>query len=358
LSVDISPPVVAYTHEHDPGTAGISPLRVANVILRSWRFVVLLPAVVAMTVGLIVLAQGRQYTSSVVFVPNSSASGLAQLAGLASKFGLPIPSQGSQQSPEFYADLVTNPSFLRTVASQRFIVTKDGRGNAGSLAQILRIDEPAPELALSRAVTQLHDEIVRSSSSVRSSMVTVSAQTESPELSQEIASALLKELQESDVKSRQFLADAERQFMEDRVAASQKELRLAEDQLQQFLEANREYRQDPKLAFAHDRLQRQVDMRQDVYTGLVQSFETARLEAIRNTPSISVVIPPLRALEPDKRNLVLKSLAAAVAAFLIATFLVIVKDSLLGRASDRSDAEEFASLTEGVRSFMTSRKRQ
>jgi len=89
--------------------------------------------------------------------------------------------------------------------------------------------------------------------------------------------------------TRQSQAAAERGFTEERMAEAQEELRAAENELQRFLQNNRQFQNSPELVFQHDRLQRRVAMRQQVYTSLVQSYEQARIDEVPNTPVITVV---------------------------------------------------------------------
>jgi uncharacterized protein involved in exopolysaccharide biosynthesis len=54
--------------------------------------------------------------------------------------------------------------------------------------------------------------------------------------------------------------------------------------MQAFLQANRQWANSPDLTFQHDRLERDIALRQQVYTTLVQSFEQARISEVRDTP--------------------------------------------------------------------------
>ena len=94
--------------------------------------------------------------------------------------------------------------------------------------------------------------------------------------------------------------------------------------MQAFLRRNREFRSDPELLFEHERLQRDVMMRQTVFTTLSQSLEQARIEAARNTPSIRIIERGETPLVPDRRRLLTKTVLAMVVgagvAFLVAFF--------------------------------------
>jgi uncharacterized protein involved in exopolysaccharide biosynthesis len=69
------------------------------------------------------------------------------------------------------------------------------------------------------------------------------------------------------------------------------ELREVEDRLERFHKQNRVV-QSPELVFQRDRLSREVGMRQQVYGTMVQAFEQARIDEVRDTPVISRVLEP------------------------------------------------------------------
>jgi uncharacterized protein involved in exopolysaccharide biosynthesis len=95
--------------------------------------------------------------------------------------------------------------------------------------------------------------------------------------------------------------------------------------MQAFLQANRRYEDSPELTFQRERLQREISRQQQVYTGLVQSFEQARIAEVRDTPVITVLQAPFFPPGPDDRSLllalalglVLGGMAGVVLAFIV-----------------------------------------
>ena len=73
----------------------------------------------------------------------------------------------------------------------------------------------------------------------------------------------------------------------------------------------------------------------------MEGLEQARIEAIRNTPSISVVVPPLTALRPDKRRLGVKVFGALVAGFMLALALAWTVDAV-NPTNGSEDSDELA----------------
>ena len=158
--------------------------------------------------------------------------------------------------------------------------------------------------------------------------VTLTVETEWPDLSQAIATRLIEEITLFNLDTRQSQAAAERTFIEARVDSARAELHAAESDQQQFLESNRQWQNAPLLSFQHDRLAREVMLRQSVLTTLVQSYEQARIAEVRDTPVITVLQEPFLPPGPDERNLalgaalgiVLGGMVGIVLAFLIEAF--------------------------------------
>ena len=113
-----------------------------------------------------------------------------------------------------------------------------------------------------------------------------------PGLAQEINQRLIDLVNEFNLRTRQSQAANERAFTERRLEEVRQELRATEDGLQSFLQRNRDYTNSPALTFQVERLQREVSMRQEVFTTLAQEFQQAKIEEVRDTPVITVVEAP------------------------------------------------------------------
>ena len=95
--------------------------------------------------------------------------------------------------------------------------------------------------------------------------------------------------------------------------------------MEAFLQANRRYEDSPELTFQQERLQRTISLRQQVYTGLVQALDEARIAEVRDTPVITVLQAPYLPPGPDDRSLllaialglVLGGMAGVVLAFIV-----------------------------------------
>jgi uncharacterized protein involved in exopolysaccharide biosynthesis len=76
--------------------------------------------------------------------------------------------------------------------------------------------------------------------------------------------------------------------------------------------------------FQFDRLSRQVNMRQQLYTSVTQSYEGARIEEVRNTPVITLMEPADLPAQPDPRLALLKGMLAGLVGLGLGAFLAAV----------------------------------
>jgi len=264
-----------------------------NIILRYRRVVLLATAVgVAATVAAGLVFGG--YRARAVFAPvMGSLSPLGDVASVAAKFGIIVA--GAVGSPVgFYADLPTTDGLLSQLAESRFSFAPDVNGRdtlSGTLVVLLKAHGDTPEELLQNAVDHLQRKI-DVTSDLGAGTVTVEALAPWPELAEKMTRRILDLVNVFNVEQLQSQARAERQFIEDRMHAAQRELEDAENQLEVFLTKNRTYQASPKLTIEAGRLQRRIDLRQQTYTTLVGEYEEARIREIRNTPVITVVDPP------------------------------------------------------------------
>lgn len=295
----------------------ISLVDVVGVLLRHRWTIFRLTVLLAVLAGTYSLVRQRRWTAATSFTPQTSTQGASSgLAALAGEFGIEVGGGEPGASPDFYAELVTSREILQKVAADTFEVQDTtgllSRGRArGTLADLLGVHV--------RSAEQRRDAVVRwlkkhaaSSVAQNTGVIRVSVTTPWAAVSNQIAGRLLDLVNEFNLRSRQSQAGAERRFVEGRMVEAGDSLRSAENALQRFLQDNRTYQSSPGLAFQEDRLQREVNMRQAVYTSLAQAYEKARIAEVRNTPVITVVESPETPVRPDPRHLLLNLILGVV----------------------------------------------
>jgi len=294
---------------------------VAAILLRERRRL-LWATVIGAGLGLLVaLLRPASYTTSFSFTPQSPdgapAGGLANLAG---QFGVSLGAlSGDARPPEFYADLVLTREVLVPVARARYQV---GAGDSPplTLAEILEEEDRDSSVLVDKMVERLRKDVVRADVATRTTgVVTVEVTTPSPAVSLAIAEHVLVRLNEFNLTTAQQQAAAERQFLEGRLSVSRQELRRSEDALQVFLQQNRQVANSPELTFRMERLQREVELQQQLVTGLAQQYEDARIKEVRDTPVLALVERPSLAARPNPRKRALVTFAGLSLGFLLAS---------------------------------------
>lgn len=282
-----------------------------GIVVRHRRLVIGLALGAALIAGLVTAVRSRSYTATATFMPQSTSS-LGSLAGMASQFGFSLPTENAGESPAFYAELLESRSLLSEAVNARYQFVAADQSWAGTLIDLFEVD--GDDLAERReAASEALRDKVRITTDGTTGTVKVDVTTRWAGLSHAILGRLLGLLQEFNLERRQSQASAERKFVEGRVAEARDSLRTAEERMERFLQRNREFQASPQLALAYDRLQREVLMRQQLYTTLAQSYEQARMNEVRNTPVITVLDEPSLPTRPDPRWLLLKVLVSGIA---------------------------------------------
>lgn len=344
----------------DPTAPDRQPLMVLNALLRHSRVALGVPVAGVLLALVFCLVPRHAFVGTAQFMPQTPQQSGAQLAGLAAQFGFSLgPGTANPESPDFYAELLQSRELVTEVVRTDYrFVTQDGDSVHGTLIQLLRTKGPNDEVRLRRTVAKMRD---RTSIGVglKTGVITLQTTMPWPELAVLVNRRMLGLVDQYNLTRRQTRAAAERRFVESRMTEARQELESAEGDLEAFLERNRSYQQSPQLSFAANRLQRRVDLRQQVYTSLAQSYESARIEEVRNTPVTSIVSRPEGSAMAVRPGLVLNLFLGLLLGMALALVIIFTREYLeVQRQRHPADYAEFASLRSSVfRGFARARAR-
>jgi uncharacterized protein involved in exopolysaccharide biosynthesis len=309
-----------YPTSRDRGTEEtmeISLLGMINALLRQRRLLLALPLL--LMAGFTVYAvfeREPSFTATARFIPEG-ASAPDVPASLARELGTGGEPGGSAA---FYAELLTSRELLKSAAAETYIAEMEDGRVRGTLPEIYGIEaadsKEAREIAARRLKDRIETEVARGTR-----IVTLRVTQRYPELAEEIADRLLTLVDRFNRETRQSQATAELEYLSEREKEARDELREAESALRDFLQANRAFRSSPELVFEHDRLQREVTLRQELVTSLARSSDRAEMEQARNTPLITVVEGPEGSATRDPSSWVL---TASVVGLLLGLVIVVV----------------------------------
>jgi uncharacterized protein involved in exopolysaccharide biosynthesis len=259
------------------------------------------------------------YRSSAAFqAEGGSGSPLpASLAGLASQLG--NFSLGTNTvNAQFFADILTADAVLDRVIADTF----PWEGGQATLTTVYGYQDLPPAMQREMSARRLRRSI-SSSVNTRTNVVRFAVEAGSPRLARDLAESIMQSLNEVNIILRQTRASAEQAFTTARAEEARRELTAAESQLTRFRERNR-VMGSPALQTEESRLERAVEMAQTIYTQLRLQQEQAAVQAVRNTPAISVIDPPLepvRRASPRRRVITLLGMLAGLC--LGATWMVL-----------------------------------
>ena len=211
---------------------------------------------------------------------------------------------------------------------------------------LLEIDDPVPELRVDIAVRALGK--IVAASEVRSlGAVRVLVTTRWPSVSLALAERLVDGVNRFNLETRKSQAAAEREFVEMQAEEAERALREAEDRLQLFLQRNRAFDSSPELAFEHDRLGREVGLRQQVYTTLLQNREEARIREVRDTPVITVLEEPRLPVVREARKSIQKGVLGGLVGGMLGVLIAFLGRGVArARRAPTEEAREFFQLVE------------
>lgn len=330
----------------------VSAMSIFNILLRHRVLIIGLALLFGGYMGLMSVTSGKTYTAEAQFVPKG-ARGQSQLSGIAAQFGVSLNSGDPLQSPQLYMDLLETKGLLWPVAQKQYTVKTDSGVVTGDLMKIYRIKKDRPVVMRVKVIEAL-DHSIKATVSPKTGVITVLVSTGSPELSLQIANNVLDQVNIFNLANRQKQATAEREFAERQVAEKRAELRQAESEVANFLESNRLYRQSPQLVLEWGRLQRQVDMRDQIYSSLLSAYETARIEEVKDLPVINIIEPPELPIGPDKRGGVKKTALGLFVGAFLGCLLAFGSDRMRrNREAQTDDFLEFAELRREAISDLT-----
>jgi uncharacterized protein involved in exopolysaccharide biosynthesis len=319
-------------------------LGLVNVLLRRRSLLIVVPLVLLVAAATYRLLQPRQYTATAAFMPQRQSASPPGLSGIAAQFGITMPNTDRAESPAFYADLIESRAILEPLVATTFSVAQGRRQRSGTVLELLEIKGAGPIQRRAAAYQRLRRDIVVRTSRT-TDIVRVSVAAPWPSLAEQMTARILELVNRFNLNARQSQAGLERQFVESRMDEARRQLAGAEANLQEFLQRNRDFRNSPQLVMTHDRLEREVDWRQQVFTSLAQSYEESRIDEVRNTPVITIMEPPAQPARPDGRGTVKWGLMAVVFGFILAVLYAFVTEfSKVIGLREGDEYREFAQL--------------
>ncbi|MGH7518036.1 MAG: Wzz/FepE/Etk N-terminal domain-containing protein [Gemmatimonadales bacterium] len=334
------------------GEQDVSLVRLLIPLVRRWQLIAACALVALLgSVALAFLLPVR-YTAETTFTADQSQSSISLpsgLAGLAGQFGFSLEGLRQGLSPEFFVSVLQSRAILVEVLQTAFPDSVGGRVEQRKLIDILDVQAPTPAKRLEKSLKQLRKR-VSAAHDRKSGILSVAVEDASAPRAAAITNHILELLNRYNVERLQTKSRQQREFAEQRLEQAQGELRTAEQAQLRFLQTNRQYNQSPLLAYEAGRLQRTVQLKQDVVTTLTKAYEEARISEARSIPALVVVDPaetPAFKSSPKRAIIVTAGLLLGLALGVVVA-LALGDDSGGSRPRD-PDRAALASAVAGMR---------
>lgn len=336
------------TSDPVPREREFSFLTGVNLILRR-RHLIAVFAGTGTVLGLLSgLLSTKRYSSEALFLPQTNDASLSGLALAATQFGVRVPATPSAGwGPPVYVEVLQSPTLLGSIALDSVRVVEEG-GRQAMVGELLDPSLPdGPQrreeaiIALNRSLSIRDDKLLNA--------VRVKVTTRWPSVSFAIAERLVQGASQFNLEIRKSQATAEREFVGNQISMARSALRQAEDNLQTFLQRNRSTANSPELLFQQDRLQREVGVRQQLLTTLLQSYEEARIREVRDTPVLTMLESPQVPTLREPRRSVLKAILGLMAGGLLGVLVSAILSGLrVARDNPDDDSREFFALVNDI----------
>lgn len=235
---------------------------------------------------------------------------LGGLATAAAAFGVSVP--GGDSSDANFVDVLNSrwlkeqllqTEFQYHARSWRFGSERVEKGTLYEALHATNID---------RAVQGVSG-VLSASRDLKSKVISISAETQSPELSQLIVQRAGKLLEVFLQEKGRTRGGAKAAFAESRLAEARREMDEAEDAFRRFLEVNRNFQTsaDPSVRLKGTRLETELRLRQQLVTAIAMNREQALLEEKNDIPILNVLDPgnlPIDKSKPSRSVMVLLSM--------------------------------------------------
>jgi len=251
----------------------------------------LVAVIAAMGAALILIFMPNYYKSEVRLLPldaKSSSSGLGSLAAAAAAFGVGLPGQDASDSN--YADIVASRRIREGLLKTefRFHVRKWRYGKEQFRIQTLyeylkakNIDNGCDKVGA----------ILTANRDLKTKILLLSAETKSPELSQQVVRRSAKLLEDFVMERGQTRAGQKASFTEARLSEARNESHAIEEVFRKFMDNNRNYQTslDSSIRLQGLRIENEFKLQQQLVVTLALNREQALLEEKNDMPILNVL---------------------------------------------------------------------
>ena len=271
------------------------------------------------------------YVTSAKLLPTGENNSLSNIQGLASQFGFSIPFQsGSNLSfSDIYPEIVKSRQLTGIVLEKKFNTRKYGQNQLlkNILSRQYRLDKYDVDERFKRA-SEILQENIKVSKARLTSIVTLEVGGFEPEFAVDLSNTIISE---SDKLQREFKTHQvsdKRSFIEARIKDVKKDLEIAQEDLKEFREKNRQVQYSPALLLEEERLTTEMDVKKEIFSTLKQQFELAKIEEVEEGATVQILDRPVAPYEQSSPKIFLSIFLSIFIGFGLSVLIAYVMDGL------------------------------
>ena len=309
---------------------GVDALALLTPIVEKRRRIILGSIVIALAVGGLVAAMPRKFKAELSLTPVVNSKSGTALGGIAALAGATL-NTGYQLTPARMVELLKSRTVLAGVGMSRIEQNNTQTVIDRFLGEkYTRNDEEEVEKHLERLLTVATNK--------ETGTITVSVLHKDSGLARVVAARIVDSASQIFVRTSKAQAQQLRIAQEGRVEAARSQLERAEERRREFNFSNRAVPNFSAASIERERLSREVELAQQVYTQAATDRESAYARELEATPTVVVQDPLPPVLPKVRKRIVMKTIISGLASFAVICFLVIVSDFIRRRLA-RSDSE-------------------
>lgn len=244
----------------------------------------------ACVTAVVTLFMPNYYRSEARILPvdTKSMSGLGNLSATAAAFGVSVPGQDGGDGN--YVDIL-NSRWLRENLLKTEFQFHQRTSRFGEETAIKATLYDYLEAKNMDQAVKLLGTMVSASRDLKSKVLTLSAETMSPELSQQLVQKATNILESFVREKGRTRGGAKAAFAEARLKEARTEMTQAEDEFRRFLDGNRNYQMstDASVRIRGTRLEAELKLRQQLVMTLAMNREQALMEEKNDMPILNVL---------------------------------------------------------------------
>lgn len=309
---------------------GVDALSLLTPLLEKRRQIVIGAIGIGLAVGAWAAIGARKYKAELSLTPVVSNKSSSALGGIAALAGATI-NQGYQLTPARMVELIKSRTVLAGVGLSR---ARPG-GKERIIDRIL--DEKYARNDPEEVQKQIEKRLTVGSNK-ETGTVTLAVQYRDSALARTIASRIVDSASQIFVRMSRAQAQQLRIAQEARVENAAAQLAQAEERLRAFTFANRAAPPFSDAGLERERLNRRVQLSEQVYNQAATDRESAFAQELQSTPTVVVQDPLPTVLPKVRKRIIMKTAIAGLASLVLLSLVVLLVD-VTKRRLDRRDTE-------------------